>query len=431
MSSQVNIIEATGVSKKFEIYSSPRDRLQQLVVQPWRRALGLQQKKYFQEFYALEDISFSVQRGETVGIIGRNGSGKSTLLQLVCNVLSPSSGHIKTYGRISALLELGSGFNPEFSGRENVLLYGAILGLSRKDMEEQYESIVRFADIGDFVDQPVKVYSSGMIMRLAFATAIHVQPDILVVDEALSVGDTAFQQKCLNRIREMQRDGVSILLVTHSNNTLVEYCDRGIFLKNGRLIMDGPCRDVVKAYAEDLVSQEGGSTIELAVDALHANKPVVENAKAKEPAMALRIASVQLLDENGTACSNLLFQQKIFVNIEVEAASEIVQPCFGIQLTSVDGITLWSATTQSMDIPLLSIKQGVSRFVWALQANFSGGRYVVAVGVGHVTEGEYKRLHRLDYAGHFDVQQEPKSGSGWLAPRPEFMAVSLVESKTL
>ncbi|MDL1920464.1 ABC transporter ATP-binding protein, partial [Chloroflexi bacterium CFX5] len=229
-----NIISVRQLSKVYQLYNRPEDRLKQFVYPRLRRLLGKPHRSYYHEFWALRDISFDVRKGETVGIIGRNGSGKSTLLQLIAGTLAPTFGGIQINGRVAALLELGAGFNPEFSGRENIYMNAAILGMSRDEIEERIEGIIAFADVGEFIDQPVKTYSSGMYVRVAFSTAINVNPDVLIVDEALSVGDTAFQQKCLYRIREMQEQGVSILLVTHSNNILLEYCDRGIFLKNGQ-----------------------------------------------------------------------------------------------------------------------------------------------------------------------------------------------------
>jgi lipopolysaccharide transport system ATP-binding protein len=274
MSSDASVIRVDEIGKHYLLYDSPRARLKQFIVPKLRRALGLSPNRYYNEFHALTDISFVVGRGETVGIIGRNGSGKSTLLQIICGTLFPTAGSVTTQGRIAALLELGSGFNPDFTGRENVHLSAAVLGLTTQEIQGKFEDIIRFADIGDFIDQPIKTYSSGMVVRLAFATAIHVNPDILVVDEALAVGDVAFQQKCLDRIRHLQRQGVSILLVTHSTNALIEYCDRAIFLKHGRLIMDGTCRDVVKAYADDLVLDEGGAPNEFIVESEPADNVV-------------------------------------------------------------------------------------------------------------------------------------------------------------
>ena len=434
MSSEADVIVVEGLSKAYQVYATPRARLQQFVLPPLRRLLGLAPRDYHRDFHALRDISLRVGRGETVGVIGRNGSGKSTLLQLVCGTLTPSAGRVAVQGRVAALLELGSGFNPEFSGRENVFLNAALLGLSRREVEARYEEIVRFADIGEFIDQPVKTYSSGMVVRLAFSVAIHVQPDVLVVDEALSVGDTAFQQKCLQRIRRMQGEGVSILLVTHSTNTLIEYCDRGVYRRRGRLVMDGPCREVVKAYGDDVLAEEGAIGVivagepdpepvpdasPLAVEE-GAQAPRPAPAQAAEPRPMLQIEQVALLGADGKPAVAVRSGDAVEVRVELLVHEPVAQPCFGVQLSSTDGIVLWSATTQQLATALPPLAPGRQVFCWRLEANFSGNRYVVAIGAGEIVGGEYKRRHRLDYAGHFDVIPEPRSGSGWLAPRPAF-----------
>lgn len=446
MSSDTPVIQACGVGKQFNVYASPRARLLQFFAPTLRRWCGLGHREYFRRFHALSSVSFEVRKGETVGIIGRNGSGKSTLLQVICGVLAPSEGEVRVNGRIAALLELGSGFNPEFSGRENVLLNGTLLGLSRAQVEERFESIAAFADIGEFIDQPVKTYSSGMAVRLAFATAIHVDPDILVVDEALAVGDTAFQQKCLNRIRAMQEKGVSILLVTHSANTLIEYCDRGIYLKRGQLVMDGPCIDAVRAYNNDLIEEEGG------VSLVRQQSPQVEPTAGPSPGAepttagpgapavaqspiataspALAVEQVTLRDIEGRPVASVRHGEHVVVDFTVRASERIPEPCFGIQLNSTDGIGLWSAVTSYMGLVVSPLEPGTYRFEWRLRADFSGNRYVVALGAGHLVNGEYKRLHRLEYAGHFDVLPQPRAGAGWLAPGPAFRSddVRVVET---
>ncbi len=248
MSSEL-AIEAKDLGKCYHIYDQPHDRLLQMLVRGRRR--------FYREFWALRNVSFTVRRGETVGIVGRNGSGKSTLLQLVCGTLNPTEGRFRVAGRIAALLELGSGFNPEFSGNENIYLNAALMGLTRKETEERYEDIVSFADIGDFLDQPVKTYSSGMVVRLAFAVAINVTPQILVVDEALAVGDEMFQRKCFSRIEALRNSGATILLVTHSGATVVELCDRAILLDRGEMLCEGSPKGVIGDYQKLLYAPQG------------------------------------------------------------------------------------------------------------------------------------------------------------------------------
>lgn len=233
------IIEAKGLSKCYEIYDKPSDRLRQLVAR--------QGKKYYREFWALKDVSFDVKKGETIGIVGRNGSGKSTLLQLICGTLSPTTGEIRSTGRIAALLELGSGFNPEFTGRENIYLNASILGLTDQEIDARYNEIVAFADIGDFIERPVKTYSSGMYVRLAFAVIAHVDADVLVVDEALAVGDAVFSQKCMRFLREFKKRG-ALLFVSHDSAAVMGLCERAVWLDKGVVRGIGKAKDVCESY---------------------------------------------------------------------------------------------------------------------------------------------------------------------------------------
>jgi len=241
------VICLNNVGKVYKLYSRSLHRLAEAF-------LPHAGEKYHQKFHALTDISFKIDRGQTVGIIGKNGSGKSTLLQIICGILTPTGGQVVVDGRISALLELGAGFNPDFTGRENVYLNGSILGVERSEMDECFDDITAFADIGDFIDQPVKTYSSGMYVRLAFAVAINVKPDILIVDEALSVGDTAFQAKCFAKFKEFQENGVTILFVTHSMDLVTRYCNNAVLLEHGRIVKSGPAKEVVDEYNRIIVN---------------------------------------------------------------------------------------------------------------------------------------------------------------------------------
>jgi len=241
MASEIAITVAS-VSKVYHLYKRPQDRVKELLFR----------RPYFTPFRALQDVSFTVVKGEVVGIIGRNGSGKSTLLQIIANTLAPTSGSTRVTGRIAALLELGSGFNPEFTGRENVYINGAILGLSKKRLDECFPRIEGFADIGDFIDQPVKAYSSGMMVRLAFAISVHVNAEVLLIDEALAVGDVAFQFKCLHRLEELLEKGTSILLVTHDLQLVKNYCRRALYLKQGRLAYNGDCENATEMFLMDM-----------------------------------------------------------------------------------------------------------------------------------------------------------------------------------
>ncbi len=241
-----NAIIVKDLSKSYYLYNKRSDRVKE-AFHPFR-------KKYHNPFNALKNVSLSIQKGETVGIIGRNGSGKSTLLQVICGILKPTGGSVEKNGRISALLELGAGFNPEFTGRENVYINGAIFGLKREEIDERFESIEAFADIGIYIDQPVKSYSSGMYVRLAFAVAVNARPDILIVDEALAVGDTLFQSKCFAKFKEFQKKDVTILFVSHSMDLVTRYCSKAYLLDKGEIVSEGASKHVVDAYNRLIVN---------------------------------------------------------------------------------------------------------------------------------------------------------------------------------
>jgi lipopolysaccharide transport system ATP-binding protein len=241
-------IQAEGLGKCYQIYDKPQDRLKQTLFRGRRQ--------FYREFWALQDVSLEVMKGETVGIIGRNGSGKSTLLQLLAGTLAATTGDMRIDGRVAALLELGAGFNPDFTGRENVFMNGAILGIARPEMERRFDDIARFADIGDFIDQPIKTYSSGMVVRLAFSVSINVNPDILIVDEALAVGDMAFQFKCLERLESLTKSGTTLLFVSHSMDMVKTFCNRVVYLREGRIKGRGPPEEMAEMYLFDLRAEQ-------------------------------------------------------------------------------------------------------------------------------------------------------------------------------
>ena len=248
------VIRVDALSKCYQIYDKPHERLKQSLVPRFQRLIGTRTRQYFREFWALKGVSFEVQRGETLGIIGRNGSGKSTLLQLICGTLAPTTGSLEVNGRVAALLELGAGFNPEFTGRENIYMNASILGLTRAEIEERYEDILAFADIGDFINQPVKTYSSGMYVRLAFAINAHVDADILIIDEALAVGDVFFTQKCMRYLRAFKERG-TLLFVTHDTGAVMNFCTRAILLELGQIQMQGLPKGVIEHYLASMYSE--------------------------------------------------------------------------------------------------------------------------------------------------------------------------------
>ncbi|EKN45603.1 MULTISPECIES: ABC transporter ATP-binding protein [Pseudomonas syringae group] len=256
MSSEFSI-KVENLSKCYHVYDRPGDRLKQFFLPRLRGMVGVDRGQNFREFWALRDVSFEVKKGETVGIIGRNGSGKSTLLQMICGTLNPTHGSVQTKGRIAALLELGSGFNPEFTGRENVYMNAAVLGLEEAEIDARFDEIAEFADIGEFIEQTVKSYSSGMIVRLAFAVQAMIDPDIFIVDEALAVGDEKFQRKCFARLEELKSKGTSILFVSHSAATMIELCDRTLFLEQGSRLMYSPAPQAIRAYQALIYAPEG------------------------------------------------------------------------------------------------------------------------------------------------------------------------------
>lgn len=275
MSSDISI-KVECLSKCYEIYDQPRDRLKQFIMPSLMRAVGKLPAQYFHEFWALKDVTFEIRKGETVGIIGRNGSGKSTLLQTICGILNPTNGSIQTYGRIAALLELGSGFNPEFSGRENVYMNGAVLGLSQEQINQRFDAITAFADIGDFIEQPVKTYSSGMFVRLAFAVIAHVDAEILIIDEALAVGDAVFTQKCMRFLRAFKKQG-TLIFVSHDMASVLNLCERAIWLHGGRIRHIGPSKDVSEAYLQYTLQEVYGQDATLQE---LASEPVLLNIAA-------------------------------------------------------------------------------------------------------------------------------------------------------
>lgn len=365
MSSEV-AIRVSGLSKCYQIYDSPRDRLKQFF-QAWRLA-GRAGKNYFREFWALRDISFDVKKGEVIGILGRNGSGKSTLLQLICGTLTPSAGKVETRGRIAALLELGSGFNPEFTGRENVYLNGAVLGLTKEEMEDRFADIEAFADIGEFIDQPVKTYSSGMMVRLAFSVAVHVEPDILVVDEALSVGDIAFRNKCMEFIQRLVANGVTILFVTHDLGTLQLLCSRVIWLGHGEMLASGDPIQIAQDYYVSSLPTESRNA---AVDGAKV-LPQQNTGKAQ-------FVDVSLIGgKNGT----FMLGEPFKIGFSVRAQTDLPKLVFAVSIYRTDGDWVIGQTSREDHVFWNEVPQGqVCRGYLDFQSLcLVPGDYLISVG---------------------------------------------------
>lgn len=335
----VPAIQAVNLSKCYQLYQHPKDRLKQFL---WPHQ-WLGPRRFFRELWALHEVNLSVMPGEVVGIVGQNGSGKSTLLQLVCGTLTPTSGEVQVNGRIAALLELGAGFNPEFSGRENILMSSTIMGLSQSEIADRIDDIIDFSGVGDFIDQPVKTYSSGMYVRLAFSVAINVDPDILVIDEALSVGDGAFARKSFARIMQMRDTGKTILFCSHSLFQVESLCARTIWINRGRIMLDGESAEVVTAYQAFLDK----NTPNLANDAPtpFTNK-VITSENCKPPSGTARLLKVALQENNANTHASIMSGESS-IQVSIAFASDPSLPCPNVAMTlqTPDGRTITSAAT--------------------------------------------------------------------------------------
>jgi len=377
-------IRASHLSKCYHIYNTPHDRLKQFVAPRLQRLVGWQPKQYFHEFWALNDVSFEIKKGETIGIIGRNGSGKSTLLQLLCGTLTPTSGQVEINGRVAALLELGSGFNPEFTGRENVYMNAAVLGLSHQEVEERFDDIAAFADIGEFIEHPVKTYSSGMFVRLAFAVNILSKPDIMIVDEALAVGDMNFQAKCMTALTRIQDNGATVLFVSHDVGAVKSLCSRGIYLEHGHIKTTGKAAEVAEQYIKAMREEMNAEQQKLTHTSVSSkpNEPVLENLKYMETSDIIfkrseefdknvsmfrygsggaRITYVEMLDLDNQSLSTIEFDQEVKINIFFESyVNSNVAVYFGIMDEKKNQIT--GAGLRQVGLPLIDSKNG-DRFV--------------------------------------------------------------------
>ncbi len=407
------VIEVENLTKRYEIYAQPQDRLKQMFLPRLQRLGGRKSSIYYRDFWALRDVSFSVRRGEAVGIIGRNGSGKSTLLQMICGILTPTSGQMRSAVRIAALLELGAGFNPEFTGKENIFLSGLVYGIPEQVLKSRYQDIVDFAEIGDHIEQPVKTYSSGMYVRLAFAVASFSDPEILVVDEALSVGDVYFQRKCFRRIDELRAAGCTLLFVTHSADTLLQLCDRGLVLDAGRLVFDGPTKPAVAEYLrrvfgsriktiDDAASKQpgihrmGDDIAAQADDHLHLAAAGRQELFTERP--GYNRGEVRLGDGTATVLDFLFKGQRgeapivnsrgtfcLMVKYLFNRPAERV--IFGVQIRTREGLVVYSANTFTIASELYSYAPGdVVIGELSLRNSLLPGQYFLTVGVSQFDE---------------------------------------------
>lgn len=420
MSSNLSI-NIKGLGKTFPIYDKPHHRFMQML------APKASKGRWFKEFRALSNIDLSIYKGETVGIVGRNGSGKSTLLQIVCGTLPPSTGQIQVNGRIAALLELGAGFNPEFTGRENVFLNGTVLGLSRDEVADKFDEIAAFADIGDFIEQPVKSYSSGMYVRLAFAVAINVMPEVLIIDEALSVGDEAFQRKCFARINKIRENGATVLFVSHAAGTVIELCNRAVLLDRGELLATGSPKAVISRYhkllyapsdrvatlRQEILAQSSKNDIEALPEAVlkpgtsDVAKPLVDMAEQDEgaefhdeglvPQSTVRYdfrgahiedPRVETLDGRRV---NVLRGGREYVyvyDVRFEQHAQAVR--FGMLIKTITGLELGGGVSETRENAIPVVQQGETITVrFRFRASLEPGVYFLNAGVlGSLAEDE-------------------------------------------
>ena len=404
-----NAITVKDVTKIYKMYDKPIDRL--------KESLNPFHKQYHKKFYALNDLSFEVKKGETVGIIGTNGSGKSTILKIITGVLSPTEGEVKVDGVISALLELGAGFNSDYTGIENIYMNGTMMGFSRKEMDAKLQDIMDFADIGDFVYQPVKTYSSGMFVRLAFALAINVDPEILIVDEALSVGDVFFQSKCYRRMEEIRRNGTTILMVTHDMGSIIKYCDRVVLLNKGNFIAEGPPGRMVDLYKKILANQMDALQEELTemndFSGEEAAQPESRADQSGHPKLMkdsltinsnrteygdgrAEIYDLGLFDQRGNLTNLLLKGEKFTIREKIRFAAEIQNPIFTYTIKDRKGTDLSGTNTMFEGTDIKPVKAGDEYEVsFTQKMTLQGGEYLLSMSCTGFEQGEHVVYHRL------------------------------------
>lgn len=447
-------IEVNDVSKCYHIYDSPSDRLKQSIYSGFSRLVGTSAKPFFREFWALKNVSFKVKKGESVGIIGQNGSGKSTLLQIICGTLSPTGGEVKTQGRIAALLELGSGFNPEFTGRENIYMNGAVLGLSKKEVDEKLDDILNFADIGDFVEQPTKTYSSGMLVRLAFAVQVCVEPEILIVDEALAVGDALFQKRCFERMEKLRTNGTTLLFVSHDQESVRTMTNKAVFLEHGIVKFSGTSADALLEYRKKLHEIESAklnqTALHLKEKARKQREEVASTVEEKKEHSAVElsdsddqpfserlksfsfgdldaeITDVEIFNSQNEPCSHFDPRDEIRIAVHCIAHADLKHLNVGLRIRNKEGVKIYSWGTLNQDI---SIRSGVKRdgeVFW--ERSFKKGEsfkveFIFTCGLGpnlyevqaSISEegkpyyAEQRMIHWIDEATFFTVTLEPQT----------------------
>ena len=391
-------ISVKDVSKMYKLFDKNSDRL--------KDALGFSKKQLYKEHYALHHLSFDVYKGETVGIIGTNGAGKSTILKIITGVLNPTVGELEINGRISALLELGAGFNPEYNGIENVYLNGTMLGFTKEEIDERLPKILEFADIGDFVYQPVKTYSSGMFVRLAFAVAINIDPEILIVDEALSVGDVFFQAKCYQKFEDFKRDGKTILFVSHDLGSISRYCDRVILLNKGEKQSEGKPKDMINLYKRLITTKADNNQNENAKDKELVSinsisgewkKNFTVNPKLEEYGDGkANIIDFAIIDNEGNLTNVIEKGTKFTVKTKIRIEEPIKDPIFTLTFKNVRGIDITGTNTMLEDIRLGVCNAGECYIAsYEQEMNLQGGEYLISMSCTGYENGDLKAHHRL------------------------------------
>ena len=385
-------IQVKEVTKVYKLFDSNVARM--------KDALSLTRKKLYKEHYALNKLSFNVRRGEAVGIIGVNGAGKSTILKIITGVLQPTSGEVVIDGRISALLELGAGFNPEYTGMRNIYLNGMMIGFTKEEIDAKLDDILKFADIGEFINQPVKSYSSGMFVRLAFAVAINIDPEILIVDEALSVGDVFFQNKCFHKFEEFRKQGKTIIFVSHDLGSIRKYCDRAILLNHGEKSGEGSPAEVIDLYKKILVkqSEKKGNTIStIAPDkdswmSHYAINPSCDEYGDKQA----QIVDFAIIDKTGKYTNVLTKGDEFKIRVKIRANEDVHEPISTFTIKTLKGTDVTGTNTMFENVFLGDLKAGEEKIVTFTQnMNIQGGEYLLSISCTHYEEDELRAFHRL------------------------------------
>ena len=367
------MIKVEAISKQFKLYHSPADRLREII---FRRS-------YHKDYKVLDTISFEVHEGETLGIIGQNGAGKSTLLKILSGIVIPDSGSIHIDGKVTGLLELGTGFNFDMTGLENIYMNGTLIGMTHAEIEEKKQTIIDFSELGDFIDEPIKTYSSGMVMRLAFSIAIHADPTCFLVDEALSVGDAYFQQKCMRKIQEFRADGGSIIFVSHDMNAVKTLCDRAIMLDQGRMIDYGEPKEVVDFYQNMVLKKMHQGDVPVQVQVKKVEKEHMTN-KSGILTGEVELVSFKICNENGEEIAYIESGNIITIVYEIKALKALDEPHYGLMIRNNLGLSVFETNTYCMNIKTEKIANGQTvKIEWVMDFPLSPGTYSFSVGVAN------------------------------------------------